>query len=341
MGKISNDRYENIQKSWNWEPDTLTLSKKPLKITIAFAFVWDSIGNINMIVDANQNQDFSDDTIFTPCKISELDNDTLVLKNSINVSYESYANQTIHSLTAPLLIVTLSNNDPWFSFPQYLTTSIKNQRIDISSGFSSLIYDKPEIALINDSLNFEAKINDENLFTKNEFIDINDELFKVIGINTLNNSLTLEKVELPKNELQSTAIGFKAFPFEGKDIITESLIKSDDLKGKYVFIDFWATWCGPCIAEFRTLKMLYDKTDREKFEIIGIVGESSLNDVKKIIKRDSVTWPQLLSSDSNQIVERYGIDGYPTSFLINPNGVIIAKNIRIGLEQKVLKLINE
>lgn len=341
LGKISNDRYENIQKSWNWEPDTLTLSKKPLKISIAFAFVWDSIGNINMIVDANQNQDFSDDTIFTPCKISELDNDTLVLKNSINVSYESYANQTIHSLTAPLLIVTLSDNDPWFSFPQYLTTSIKNQRIDISSGFSSLIYDKPEIALINDSLNFEAKINDENLFTKNEFIDINDELFKVIGINTLNNSLTLEKVELPKNELQSTAIGFKAFPFEGKDIITESLIKSDDLKGKYVFIDFWATWCGPCIAEFRTLKMLYDKTDREKFEIIGIVGESSLNDVKKIIKRDSVTWPQLLSSDSNQIVERYGIDGYPTSFLINPNGVIIAKNIRIGLEQKVLKLINE
>ena len=51
LGKISNDRYENIQKSWNWEPDTLTLSKKPLKITIAFAFVWDSIGNINMIVD--------------------------------------------------------------------------------------------------------------------------------------------------------------------------------------------------------------------------------------------------------------------------------------------------
>ena len=108
-----------------------------------------------------------------------------------------------------------------------------------------------------------------------------------------------------------------------------------------MFIDFWATWCGPCIAEFRTLKMLYDKTDREKFEIIGIVGESSLNDVKKIIKRDSVTWPQLLSSDSNQIVERYGIDGYPTSFLINPNGVIIAKNIRIGLEQKVLELMNE
>ena len=221
MGKISNDRYENIQKSWNWEPDTLTLSKKPLKITIAFAFVWDSIGNINMIVDANQNQDFSDDTIFTPCKISELDNDTLVLKNSINVSYESYANQTIHSLTAPLLIVTLSDNDPWFSFPQYLTTSIKNQRIDISSGFSSLIYDKPKIALINDSLNFEAKINDENLFTKNEFIDINDELFKVIGINTLNNSLTIEKVELPKKELQSPAIAFKAFPFEGKYIITE------------------------------------------------------------------------------------------------------------------------
>ncbi|MGV8963447.1 MAG: peroxiredoxin family protein [Candidatus Saccharimonadaceae bacterium] len=86
----------------------------------------------------------------------------------------------------------------------------------------------------------------------------------------------------------------------------------------------------------------YEKTDREKFEIVGVVGDSPLDALMKIIETDSITWSQILSKDSNKIKEEYGIKGYPTTFLIDPEGVIIAKDLRgLELEMKVMKLVKE
>ena len=86
----------------------------------------------------------------------------------------------------------------------------------------------------------------------------------------------------------------------------------------------------------------YEKTDREKFEIVGVVGDSPLDALMKIIETDSITWSQIFSKDSNKIKEEYGIKGYPTTFLIDPEGVIIAKDLRgLELEMKVMKLVKE
>ena len=86
----------------------------------------------------------------------------------------------------------------------------------------------------------------------------------------------------------------------------------------------------------------YEKTDREKFEIVGVVGDSPLDALMKIIETDSITWSQILSTDSNKIKEEYGIKGYLTTFLIDPEGVIIAKDLRgLELEMKVMKLVKE
>ncbi len=85
--------------------------------------------------------------------------------------------------------------------------------------------------------------------------------------------------------------------------------------------------CGPCRAEFPYLKNLYSKTDRSEFEILGIAG---------------LPWVQVIADKSNRLLETYGIYGYPTNFLLNPEGVIIAKNLRgKTLEEKVLGLLEE
>ena len=161
-----------------------------------------------------------------------------------------------------------------------------------------------------------------------------------MGVNTNSNTLTLKKMVLPKSELFSTQIGFKSLAFEGNDFMTGSHISSKDLKGKYVLLDFWAVWCGPCRQEIPNLKELYEKTDKDKFAIIGIVGDSPSDALRKIIENDSITWTQILSTDSNKIKETYGIQGYPTTFLLNPDGIIVAKNLRgKELEEKVLGLI--
>jgi thiol-disulfide isomerase/thioredoxin len=177
---------------------------------------------------------------------------------------------------------------------------------------------------------------------KNEFIEIKGEIYKNNGVKLNNNTLVLEKMGSPKSELYSTQTGYKAFSFEGSDFTSGTHVSSGQLKGKYVLLDFWEVWCTPCREEIPNLKNLYEKTDRKKFEIIGIVSESPSETLKKLIGKDSITWPQLLSTDSNKIREAFGVQGYPTSFLINPEGVIIAKNLRVKeLEAKFPELLRK
>lgn len=347
IGNITKEWYEELQKSWDWAPDTLVLSKEPLKTKIAFAFGKDSAGVTNMIVDANNNLDFSDDKIFIPYNFSpseKINQDSVALSNAINVLFERLVNNKKQLITAPLFIAYMSQYNMFmYNFPQYSVAEFDGEKIAIcSDNFTNLSYNNPSIVLISDSLKDGDKISDENLIAKNEYIEIKGELYKNIGVNTNSNTLILEKMSLPKSKLYSTQIGFKSIPFEGNDFMTQSHISLKDLKGKYVLLDFWAVWCAPCRQEIPNLKDLYKKTDREKFEIIGIVGDSPSDVLKEIIENDSIRWTQILSTDSNKIKETYGIHGYPTTFLLNPEGIIVAKNLRgKELEEKVLGLINE
>ena len=226
-----------------------------------------------------------------------------------------------------------------YTLSPYATTHYKGEQIAVSQNKIYVSYENPRLAFINNLKQGEL-IKEEDIYRKDEYIEIKDKIYKILGVNTKNFTLVLEKTDLSKAQLFSTQVGHKAHPFQGVEFTTKSIISLESLKGKHVLLDFWAAWCGPCIQEFPHLKELYSKTDKSKFEIIGIVGNTPSDALKKLIDQHEITWSQILSDETNKITEKYGINSYPTTLLIDTEGVIIAKDLRgKELEEKILSLI--
>ena len=138
------------------------------------------------------------------------------------------------------------------------------------------------------------------------------------------------KEEEANKEAQGKAsIGKQAPNFTLHDRSGKS-VSLASLKGKYVLIDFWASWCGPCRAESPNMVKLYDKFKNKNFEILGVSLDGSEEAWNGAIEKDGLTWLHVsdLMQWNSPVVAMYGIDGIPATIIVDPNGMIVAKNLR-------------
>ncbi|RXK82914.1 peroxiredoxin family protein [Filimonas effusa] len=129
--------------------------------------------------------------------------------------------------------------------------------------------------------------------------------------------------------LRKTRIGEKAIPFTLPDE-KGNRVSLDQCRGKYVLVDFWASWCKPCRAENPVLLAAYKNYHQKNFEIISISLDLRKEDWLRAVKEDAMPWIQLSDGkgpNSNAAL-LYGVTSIPRNFLIDPAGVIVATDLR-------------
>jgi peroxiredoxin len=127
-----------------------------------------------------------------------------------------------------------------------------------------------------------------------------------------------------------------------KDVKGETL-RLEDLRGRYVLIDFWATWCAPCVAELPRIQAAYAKYRDGGFEVVAVSLDETRSAVTDAIRTRNLPWRQVHNAScGGDLVEAFGVGSIPASFLIDPQGTIVRLELRgASLDQTLAKLIKD
>jgi thiol-disulfide isomerase/thioredoxin len=150
---------------------------------------------------------------------------------------------------------------------------------------------------------------------------------------------TQVKAQQTKLEALGKPLEIKFKAVDGRDVDLASM------KGKVVLVDFWATWCGPCVAEVPHVVETYNKLHDKGFEIVGISldKDTDKDKLETFVKEKKMPWPQFFDGLywKNSIAQKYGINSIPAMWLVDKKGNLVDMNGRDGLEAKVEKMLAE
>ena len=125
-------------------------------------------------------------------------------------------------------------------------------------------------------------------------------------------------------------VGARIMDFTQNDLKGQPVRLADYRKGRYVLLDFWASWCGPCRAENPNVLKAYNRFKAKNFVVLGVSLDQDSAQWRQAVVKDGMPWTQVsdLKGWKNEVSQQYGIQGIPANFLVDTSGTIIAKNLR-------------
>ncbi len=195
---------------------------------------------------------------------------------------------------------------------------------------------KEMVNSMGDSFASMAAIGLLNPKTDFQFID---ELVAKLNENYPGTAAILQ-VKQQLDEMRALSVGQPAPEIELPNP-EGTMVKLSDLRGKYVLIDFWAAWCKPCRQENPHVVKLYNQYKNKGFEVFGVSLDRTKEDWVKAIADDGLEWTQVsdLKYFNSAAAELYQIEAIPATYMVDPEGKIIAKDLRgPSLENKLAEL---
>lgn len=294
------------------------------KLTNAYLLIKNSLNYKSFWIENNELDFIAEEGNFRMSKImgSEIQK-TADLLNARVIPIKN----TLDSLSKFLFDQSLKKSFQDSIFVLYNATRVKE--LDIHKNF---IKEYPNSIVSSHTLNvYKATFGKEST----------SELYNLISkeLKESDNGKTIKKfIELYKNP----QIGEKYVDFEQSNQFGNK-VNLSDIKGKYVLVEFWASWCAPCRGENPTLLKYYKKYKDQGFEIIGVSLDNDKDKWVSAIEKDSLLWENVsdLKGTENEAAYIYGVNGIPDNFLIDQNGIIVARELRGGNLKKKLEEIFE
>jgi thiol-disulfide isomerase/thioredoxin len=324
-GDVSKDIYTKLQNERGFRTDEGSLSRQPIDCYILVIKGTDETGKEVLLLDTDHDSNFDDETKLAAADYVSRQSFEELINKSIRVNFQTVFESKVISRSIPLLI--LKNHEGYiYSFPEYAVAELKLNGhiypIAISSEFRFPNYWATNIAYLS-----YQKISIDSVVRKNQYLLLNSLAFKNKGVDLNSLSLVLEEADPSAPGFYGTQKGMRPPPFKGKDVITGKELSLNDFKGKYLFIDFWGSWCVNCIPEIPRLSAIYSSMDKSKVAFLGIAGRDNISSLRNMISKMNIAWPNILSDSLNQIVEKYSIEAYPSGILIDTAGKVVETGV--------------
>jgi peroxiredoxin len=340
-GNMPKELYEQRMEFLKYDPGKDEISETPLRCFVYIVVGEDGEGNKVWLADTDLDLDFSDEEarpLFSYSPPLDFEKYKQFADNSIQLKYQRVLDGKVVEEEFPFAVAFRDSMNLLFNYPIHYLTTIKvdNKAYIIaieSGGFLSRGLEETNNRMIVVTDKDKQKSVEHTVpVPPNQYFHLGEDVYQYLGIDAAKKTARIKRVK-DVEVLKSAQIGFTSPDFQGKDFKTGEAIAMDQFKGKYILLDFWATWCGPCIEEFPRLKALTSQYEESKFEIVGIIGDSKPETVEKLIDKYGLSWYQILS---DEIVEQYGVLNYPATFLISPEGKILHKDLRGEELEKVI-----